>query len=152
VEQRDATPPTCRVESSVDEGVRSTLAGMVLTVPPFSIVDVRRGDALAFVVNGDARNKELRHVDAKASESRDKEFKRGDASEVGHDVAAVNGSQEELTQEKGMEPFDVFVTSPQLRNEIGIGIIDTGAQVSLVRGKSLKKSSLKKCKDIHVNI
>jgi hypothetical protein len=55
--------------------------------------------------------------------------------------------------ELGLDPFDVFVTSPQLQDEIGIGLIDTGAQVSLVKSRSLKKSSFKaKCKEIHVNV
>jgi hypothetical protein len=75
------------------------------------------------------------------------------AREVGHKCATVMMSQENLTREGGLEPFDVFVTSPQLQNELGTGLIDTGAQVSLVRKSSLKKSTPKgKYREINVNI
>jgi hypothetical protein len=68
------------------------------------------------------------------------------------DAVGTVDADEELGLEP-LEPFDVFVTSPQLQNEIGIGLIDTGAQESLVKSKSLKKSSFKaQCKEIHVNI
>jgi hypothetical protein len=77
----------------------------------------------------------------------------GDAGKLRHADAGISTSREELTRELGLEPFDVFVTSPQLQDGVGLGLIDTGAQVSLVKSKSLKKSSLKtKCKDIHVNV
>jgi hypothetical protein len=61
--------------------------------------------------------------------------------------------QEDLTCGRGLEPFDDFVTSPQLQNELGTGLIDTGAQVSLVRKSSLKESiSKEKYREINVNI
>jgi uncharacterized secreted protein with C-terminal beta-propeller domain len=75
------------------------------------------------------------------------------AREVGHRGATVKISQEDLTCGRGLEPFDVFVTSPQLQNELGTGVIDTGAQVSLVRKSSLKESIPKeKYREISVNI
>jgi hypothetical protein len=50
-------------------------------------------------------------------------------------------------------PYEVFVTSPLLQNEIGIGLIDTGAQVSLVRKKSLRENvPREKFREINVNI
>jgi hypothetical protein len=61
--------------------------------------------------------------------------------------------EKDLTHEEGLEPFDVFVTSPQLQNELGTGLIDTGAQVSLVRRSSLKKSTpTGKYREIIMNI
>ena len=52
-----------------------------------------------------------------------------------------------------MGPYEVYVTSPQLLDEIGVGLIDTGAQVSLVREDSLKKSiPQRKYKEINVKI
>jgi hypothetical protein len=40
----------------------------------------------------------------------------------------------------GLGPYETYVTSPQLQSSIGVGLIDTGAQVSLVREDSLKRS------------
>ena len=37
-------------------------------------------------------------------------------------------------------PYKTYVTSPPLLSSIGVGLIDTGAQVSLVREDSLKRS------------
>ena len=34
--------------------------------------------------------------------------------------------------ERGLGPYEVYVTSPQLLDEIGVELLDTGAQVSLV--------------------
>jgi hypothetical protein len=70
-------------------------------------------------------------------------------------------SQKVLTSERssddepetGLGPYEVFVTSPLLQNEIGTGLIDTGAQVSLVRKKSLKENVPRaKFRKINVNI
>jgi len=55
--------------------------------------------------------------------------------------------------ESGLGPYEVYVTSPQLLDEIGVGLIDTGAQVSLVKEDSLKKSiPQSKYREINVKI
>jgi hypothetical protein len=83
---------------------------------------------------------------------------------VRHKVAAPAGNeirQPGLTREVssleeleiGTSPYDVIVASPQLQDETGLGLIDTGAQVSLVKRKSLKENIPKaKFKEIQVNI
>jgi hypothetical protein len=55
--------------------------------------------------------------------------------------------------EKGLGPYEVFVTSPQLQNGVGTGLIDTGAQVSLVKENSLEKGIPKEnYREINVSI
>ena len=55
--------------------------------------------------------------------------------------------------ESGLGPYEVYVTSPQLLDEIGVRLIDTGAQVSLVKEDSLKKSiPQRKYREINVRI
>jgi hypothetical protein len=40
--------------------------------------------------------------------------------------------------ERELGPDEIFITSPQLKRGVGTGLIDTGAQVSLVEGGSLE--------------
>jgi uncharacterized secreted protein with C-terminal beta-propeller domain len=72
---------------------------------------------------------------------------------LGTGVPPLVSQEKDLTREKGLAPFDVFATSPQLQNEFSTGLIDTGAQVLLVGSSSSKKSTPKgKYRDINVNI
>jgi hypothetical protein len=52
--------PTLKEEIGVDEGARVVPAGVELKDPPSSLVDVRRGDALAFGIAGDALDNKCR--------------------------------------------------------------------------------------------
>ncbi|PNF31840.1 hypothetical protein B7P43_G08901 [Cryptotermes secundus] len=126
---------------------------------PHPEADVSRGDALAFNKREDAPKSVHKHRDGNARHV----SQRGltGAPDSAHEIS---GSSETAPQrrlevefisepEGGLGPYEVFVTSPQLQNEIGTGLIDTGAQVSLVRESSLRKSIPKeKYRDINVNI
>jgi hypothetical protein len=109
---------------------------------PPPILDVKRGDALAVTLEEDTPGLEaVRHgVAAPVVDVVDQ-----------RDLAGKISSNDEL--EIGLGPYEVFVTSPLLQNETGIGLIDTGAQVSLVRKKSLRENVPKaKFREINVNI
>jgi hypothetical protein len=54
-------------------------------------------------------------------------------------VLAVHSETLKIDQKDGqpLGPYEIFVTSPQLRTEVGVALIDTGAQVSLIARTSL---------------
>jgi hypothetical protein len=54
-------------------------------------------------------------------------------------VLAVQSETLKIDQEDGQSlgPYEIFVTSPKLRTEVGVAPIDTGAQVSLIARTSL---------------
>jgi hypothetical protein len=62
-------------------------------------------------------------------------------------VLAVHSETLKIDQKDGQSlgPYEVFVTSPQLRTEIGVALINTGAQVSLIARTLLRpKVTVKK--------
>jgi uncharacterized secreted protein with C-terminal beta-propeller domain len=61
--------------------------------------------------------------------------------------ASSQGNPEELG------PYEIFVTSPQLKRGVGTGLIDIGAQVSLAKGSSLERNIPKgKYREINVSV
>jgi hypothetical protein len=54
-------------------------------------------------------------------------------------VLVVHSETPKIDQKDGqpLGPYEIFVTSPQLRTEVGVALIDTGAQVSLIARTSL---------------
>jgi hypothetical protein len=55
-------------------------------------------------------------------------------------VLAVHSEALKIDQKDGqpLGPYEIFVTSPQLRTEVGVALIDTGAQVSIIARTSLR--------------
>jgi hypothetical protein len=55
--------------------------------------------------------------------------------------------------ERELGPYEIFITTPQLKREVGTCLIDTGAQVSLVKGGSLERNIAEgKYRDINVSV
>jgi hypothetical protein len=113
---------------------------------PHPEVDVSRGDALAFKKREDAPKSV--HKPSEGNARRVSRQGLEGAPESAHEisgygeVAPQRRLEVDLISELkgGLGPYEVLVTSPQLKTEIGTGLIDTGAQVSLVRESSLRKS------------
>jgi hypothetical protein len=88
-------------------------------------------------------NRNARHEDAMPERYRNIAISRKDLTDA--------NSQGKSERELGT--YEIFVTSPQLKREVGTGLIDTGAQVSLVKGGSLERNvPERKYREINVSV
>jgi hypothetical protein len=143
------------VLSAVDARGAVYARGVEHKDPP-PVLDVRREDALAVGLQEDNPGLGVRHRDAAPGLCDLEGVRRGvDASVV--DTVDQKDLTGEISSSNEPEivlcPYEVFVISPHFQDEIGIGLIDTGAQVSLVRKKSPKENVPRaKFRTINVNI
>ena len=61
-----------------------------------------------------------------------------------------NSPRGEVIGDDSLGHYEVYVVSPQLREGLGIALIDTGSQVSLVKESSLTRFSVQKGRDIRI--
>jgi hypothetical protein len=89
-----------------------------------------------------------RQGDASASHGSDEIIEDGMRETGGMELRVARGMEQRLAPEQvveetqgemGLGRYEVYVVSPQLKGELGIALIDTGSQVSLVKEVSLIK-------------
>jgi hypothetical protein len=65
-------------------------------------------------------------------------------------IGIVGNDSEEIIRDDSLGHYEVYVVSPQLREGLGVALIDTGSQVSLVKESSLTKFCGKKDRNLTI--